>query len=122
MREREALLRKIAVGDIFHARSPNDASLICLTTSVSDNKIQARTVTSQIELEFDRRTGIAEWGPDRVPCTVDSVASLPPEIHNAFLELDRRYRTSTDPERSKLTDTERRAIRFIASYYPTNPI
>lgn len=60
MREREALLKKIAVGDIFHSRGPNDASLICLTTSVSDNKIQARTVTSQIELEFDRRTGIAE--------------------------------------------------------------
>jgi hypothetical protein len=122
MPDRETLIRNINVGDIFHAKSPNGASLICLATAINEATVHARTVTTQINLEFDRITGVAEWGADRIPCKIDSVSPLPAEIHNVFLGLDHRYRTSTDPERTKLTEAEKRALSFIYDYYRENQI
>jgi hypothetical protein len=119
--DREALIRNIGVGDFFHATCPNGASMICLTTAVNDKTIQARRITTQTDHEFDRITG-TEKSPDDILCTINSVAPLPPEIHDIFLGLDHRYRTSTDPERSKLTQAEIDAIMYIAKYYPANPI
>lgn len=121
MPDRESSLRNIKVGDFFHAKCPNGASMICLTTAVDETTLYARRITTQTDHAFDRTTGV-ERDPDGILCKVDSVAPLPPEIHNVFLGLDHRYRTSTDPERSKLTDAEKRAIMYIASYYPANPI
>src|SRR5208282_2469028 len=109
MPDRETLIRNIGVGDFFHAKCPSSAQMICLTTAVDDTTIQARRITTQEDLEFDRTTGV-EKGPDGGLCRIDSVAPLPPEIHNIFLGLDHRYRTSTDPERSKLTRAEIDAI------------
>jgi len=121
MPDREALIRNIGVGDFFHATCPNGASMICLTTAVSDMAIQARRITTQEDLEFDRTTGL-EKGPYGGPGRIDSVAPLPPEIHTVFLGLDHRYRTSTDPERNKLSQAEIDAILYIDKYYPANPI
>jgi len=95
--------------------------MICLTTAVDQVTIHARRITTQTNHEFDRTTGV-ERDPEGILCKIDSVAPLPPEIHEIFLGLDHRYRTSTDPERTKLTDAEKRAIMFIASYYPENII
>jgi hypothetical protein len=122
MPDRETLIRNIDVGDIFHAECPNGASLICLATAVNDTTIDARVVTTQVDLEFSRKTGVAESSNYRAPCTINSVAPLPPEIHDIFLDLDHRYRTSTDPERSKLSQAEIDAIMYIDKYYPENPI
>jgi hypothetical protein len=122
MPDRIALIRNIKAGDFFHAESPNGASMICLATAISDTAIHARRITSQDDLAFDRNTGIAEFGPRRVRCTINSVAPLPPEIHSVFLGLDHRYRTSTDPHRNRLTDAEKRAILFLDSHYPVHPI
>jgi hypothetical protein len=121
MPNRETHIQNIAVGDFFHATCPNDARLICLTTAVDQTTIQARRITTQEDLEFDRMTGV-EKNADRIPCTIDSVAPLPPDIHDVFLGLDHRYRTSTDPERSKLTQAEIRAMSFIYDYYRANKI
>jgi len=131
MVDRATLLAKLDVGDIFHAQSPNGASLICLVLSVGTSTIQARRVTTQEDVEFDRRTGV-KLGDDRaVPCMIDSVVALPSEIHNTFLELDRKYRNLMamdeksrfeDLERLKLTDAEKKALLFISSHYPSNPL
>jgi hypothetical protein len=121
MTDGETLIRNIKVGDFFHAKCPSGASMICLATAVGDATIQARRITTQEDLEFDRMTGM-EKGPDGGLCGIDSVAPLPLEIHNVFLGLDHRYRTSTDPERSKLTKAEIRAMSFIYDYYRENPI
>src|SRR4051812_33722470 len=102
MRDRKELLGNLAIGDIFHANSPNGASLICLVVSVTESTIHARTVTTQTQLEFDRQTGVAVWGDDQVPCTIDSTAPLPVEIHNVMLGLDRKSRLERNPERFKL--------------------
>ena len=91
MIDRELSLSNLAEGDIFHGECPNGASLICLVTSVSENIIEARTVTTQLHFQFDRKTGIAKWGDEPVICTIDSVAPLPMEIHNVMLGLDRKF-------------------------------
>jgi len=90
---RENALRQIAVGDIFHASAPNGASLICLTWKIAASVIYAKTVTTQIEFEFDRKTGIANWEGRNgsVNCVVDSVAPLPTDIHEIMPQLNRRY-------------------------------
>jgi hypothetical protein len=120
MTDRAAALNNLAVGDIFHAESPNVASLICLVMAVTKTTIQARTVTHQMHLEFDRQTGVAEWGDNRVPCVVDSVTPLPVDIHNVMLGLDRKMRLEQDPERFKLNDAEKRALIYVDSHYSSN--
>jgi hypothetical protein len=60
----------------------------------------------------------------------DSVAPLPPEIHDVFLAMDRKYqgfmamdeksRFEQDPELFKLTGVEKNAFRFIDSHYSSN--
>jgi hypothetical protein len=119
--EREKLLRQIKVGDFFHAKSPSGAKMLCLTTAIDDTTIHARRITTQMDHEFDCRTG-TEKGNSPGFGRIDSVAPLPPDIRDVFLGLDHRYRTSTDPERAILTDAEKRAIMFIASHYPANPV
>lgn len=123
--DRRTSLAAIVVGDLFHATSPNDASLICRALEVSGSAIRARTVTSQYELEFDRATGVAMpyIEGERVPCTVDSVAPVPDEVRAALLGLDAIYSDERHKDEvHKLTETERRALVFAALFYPANPI
>ncbi len=123
--DRETALSAIAGGDLFHATTPNGASLICRALEVSASAIRARTVTSQYALEFDRLTGVAvpEIEGEHVPCTVDSVASVPDEVRTALLGLDAIYSDQTRKnEAHKLTESERRALVFAALFYPANPI
>lgn len=120
--DRHAALSKVNVGDIFHATSANGASLICLTTSVTETMIEARTVTTQMCLVFDRQTGVAAWGTLPVLCRIDSTAPLPPEIHEAMLRIDYKYRFKQSPEGFKLLDAEKQALIFVASYYPSHSL
>ncbi|MGA8078705.1 MAG: hypothetical protein WBD53_14770 [Xanthobacteraceae bacterium] len=131
MADRNALIRSLANGDIFHAEAPNGASLICLVLSVNKTSIRARRINTQEELEFDRETGKAESGGERIPCQIDSVAPLPAEIHGVFLRLDGKYQALMamdeksrfeDLDRLKLTDAEKKALSFVYSYYPSNPL
>jgi hypothetical protein len=114
---REDAFRAVAVGDIFHGEGGNGASLICLATAVTKDTIHARTITSQYELEFDRGTGVCEWGTSTG--IIDSVAQLPNEIRRDLLSLDRRYRAG---DNATLSDAEKRALIFVASFYPANPV
>ncbi|MGH7153590.1 MAG: hypothetical protein ACREF3_06640 [Acetobacteraceae bacterium] len=122
MEHREAAFVNLAVGDIFHAESPNGASLLCLVTSLTDASIQARTVTTQICLQFDRRTGIAEWGNHSVPCTIDSIAPLPADIRDIVLGIDVKFRSEQKTERLRLSDAEKRALIYVDSHYSSNQL
>jgi hypothetical protein len=122
MADREAALRCLAVGDIFHAESPNGASLICLVTSITEPIIGARTVTTQRYLEFNRQTGIAELGNEPVRCTIDSTTPLPVEVHDVMLEIDRKFRLEHNPEPRKLNDAEKRALLYVDSHYSSNQL
>lgn len=120
MTDRATALGNIAVGDIFNAECPSGAGLLCLTLSVTEHAIQARTVTTQRLYEFDRRLGRRLGGKSE--CVIDSVAALPADIHNILLGLDRRYRLGKDPDRFALTADEKRALVFVASFYPANQL
>jgi hypothetical protein len=120
MADRKTFLAKLDVGDIFHAVAPNGASLICLVVSLNGAALRVRRITSQDDLVFNRQTGLTEDGD-----VIDSVAPLPTEIHNAFLELDRKYQKYSpthEPEQFKLSEAEKRALRFIDSHYASNPL
>ena len=131
MADREILIGNLGVGDIFHAEAPNGASLICIVLSVDEGIIQARRVTTQENLAFNRKTGV-KVGDDRErPCAIDSVAPLPAEIHNAILDLDKKNAAIMamdeksrfqDLERLKLADVHGKALIFIGSHYPENPL
>lgn len=131
MLDRKTFLNKLAVGDIFHAEAPNGASLICLVLFVNETAIRARRINTQETLEFDRRTGVKAGDTRASPCAIDSVAPLPAEIHDVFLQLDEKYQTLMamdeesrfkDLERLKLTDAEKKALIFIHSHYASNPL
>ncbi len=132
MTEREAALRKVAVGDMFHAclRSDGGPSYPCLTLQVREDRIFARRVTTQSVHWFDRATG-AEIDDGRI--VIDSVTPLPDDIREIMLGLDQKYheieiRHAEDPDweppegSSRLTLDQRRAILFIAKFYPDNPL
>ena len=128
MTDRETALRRLTVGDFFHGRSPNGASLVCLVTAVSEHTIHVRRITTQDDHAFDRQTGI-ELGD--VKSRIDCVTPFPPDIHDVFLELDRKYQVfkendrkgiALDPEQVKLTAAEKRALLFIDEHIAANPI
>jgi hypothetical protein len=120
MPNRTNTFQKLNVEDIFHGESANGVGLICLVTALTATTIQARTVTTQLCLDFDRQTGTATWGRESTLCIIDSMAPLPVEIHNVLLELDRRYRSNQDPERITLLDVEKHALVFAVSFYRAN--
>jgi hypothetical protein len=130
MMDREAALRSIGIGDIFHACIHPDSgpSYICLALQVREDAILARRMTTQSVHWFDRATG-AEIEDGRV--VIDSVAPLPGDIHEIMLGLDRKFqeiefRQAEDPDweppegSSRLTPEQRRAFSFIAEFYPAH--
>ena len=124
MTNREAEVRSIAVGDLFHATSPNGASLICLALKVTDATILSHTITSVYDLSFDRSTGIAErdFDVEHVACTIDSVAPLPDDFKETLIALYRAYQRKDDSDGPKLKDPEHRALVFAAQYFPAHPL
>lgn len=123
MTRREDALRKIAVGDFFRTTSPNQASLPCLALEVTTDSIRARSIASRFDLKFDRTSGIAAFSEyeRNVDCIIDSLAPLPPDVHRVMLGLDRKY-ASPSEESEKLTEDEKRALVFVARFYPQNPL
>ena len=130
MTDREAALRSIGVGDIFHAQAPGGVSYPCLTLQIRENAIFARRVTTQSVHWFDRETGI-EVDDDRI--VIDSVAPLPDDIHEIMLGVDRlfreaEHRRAEDPDWKPaedyfhLTKDQIRAFSFIAEFYPAHPL
>ncbi len=128
MTDRESALRSLRVGDMFHGRSPNGASLICLVTAVSDNTIHARRITTQDDLQTDRRTGN---GLDDVGRRIDCVEPFPPDLYDVFRELDRKgqvhadmWRNGIDPglDQYRPTPEEKRALLVIDEHISANRI
>ena len=120
--KRKTLLQRLVVGDIFHAKTRNGASLICLVTRLNKTQIEARTVTTQKTVRVDRGTGHGKLGAERVACSVDSVAPLPVAIHNEMLGIDRKFRLAQSLEALRLTNSEKNALLFIDTFYSERPI
>ncbi|HWB50186.1 MAG TPA: hypothetical protein VG651_13830 [Stellaceae bacterium] len=128
MSDRETALRNLSVGDIFHARSPNGASLVCLVTRIDEDTIHARRIHTQDDLLFNRRTGIKSSG---APSRIDCIAPFPPDIHQIFLAMDQKHRVNTELwhqgveptlEQRRLTPDQSRANRFVDAHVATHLI
>jgi hypothetical protein len=133
MTDREAALKEISVGDIFHAsiRDRTDGpSCICLALQVRDHAIFARRITTQSVHWFDRTTGV-DLDNDRI--VIDSVAPLPDDIHEIMLSIDRlfreaEYRCAEEPDWEPSEDyfhqskDQIRALLFIGKFYPAHPL
>jgi hypothetical protein len=104
-------------GDIFHADEPGGASLICLVTRVDEDLVEARTLTTNVRFIFERETGKSIWSSNGMSGNIDSIAPLPPEIHNILLGLDRKLRLERDLERVKFSEAEKSALLFVSRYY-----
>lgn len=124
MIDRKAALDCLVIGDIFHATSADGAPLVSLVTSITGTTILARTMTTQYPLKFDRQTGKGKLKGEvrAVPCTIDSIAPLPVDIHNVMLGLDRKFRLEWKEDRIKLNEDEKRALLFLDSHYESNPL
>jgi hypothetical protein len=131
MTEREAALKRIAAGDIFHASAKKTASYVCLALQIRENTIFARRITTQSVHEFDRTSGVED--ADGSPVVINSVAPLPADIHEIMLGLDRKYREAEyrhaeDPnwqlpeDKARLTKDEIRSLLFVGKFYEDNPI
>jgi hypothetical protein len=99
-----------------------------LVTSIGRGTIYARRITTQDDLRFDRQTGI-EMADSH--SRIDCIVPFPPNIHEIFLELDRKYRVfrerdrngvELDVEQCKLTPEEKRALLFIDEHISPNLI
>jgi hypothetical protein len=124
MTKREAAVGSITVGDVFHATSPNGASLICLALEVTDTAIISQILTSMYELKFDRKTGAAErdFHGEHVACTIDSVAPLPGDFKETLIAMYRAHSRKDKDDEPGLKDPEHRALVFAAQYFPAHPI
>ncbi len=120
MANREAVLRNIKVGDIFHAESPNGASMPCQALTITDKTIEAQRMFMRDEiLRFDRTTGL-ERGNRGAPSK--TVIPLPDDIRDVLLKRDRLDRTGHGPEDAKLSELEKRALIFIQHHFRNNQI
>jgi len=90
--------------------------------SIRGATIYARTMTTQYLLKFDRRSGKGELKEEvtTIPCTIDSIAPLPVDIHNVMLGIDRKFRLEWKDERIRLNDDEKRALLFLDAHYEAN--
>jgi hypothetical protein len=102
----------IEQGAIFFAESDFGAHAICLVTSADGDSVNARVITTQLDLEFDAKTGIGNGKDGDFPCKVVSRRELPKDIYETLLGIDRKYRLRNAPEGSKLLEHERKALLF----------
>ncbi len=132
IRDGKALLRNLIAGDVFHASGPGGASLVGLITAVTETT-EARTVTHQMHLQFDRETGGAEWNAAKQwpgkghadewgRSTIDSVAPLPVDAHKVMQFVDRKFRLAHLWDDVALSDAEKHAFAFVDSRDREHPI
>lgn len=130
MTDRETALQKLAVGEIFHARGSNGASLVCVVTALDDGTIHARRIHTQDDVQFDRTTGV-ELGKSHTK--IDCITPFPADIHQIFVGMDRRYQAAMEQIRNgvpwevaikaaRLTPEERRAHRVLDEHIAANPV
>ena len=113
----------LQVGDIFHACydgvGKHTGSAICLVTHVDKDTITARTVTTQWQLIFDRKTLIGQCGDGEKPFVVDSTKKLPDNVYNIMLELDWKFNPTNPIREGKLTRAQIDALLFLSTHYRT---
>jgi len=117
----KSVLSQLDIGDLFHASCPSPASYICLVKAIAEDRIVSRRITTQEDVEFELATGFTLPFSEKPRCRIDSIAPLPVVIHNVMLGLERKMRLSRG-ESGRLNEEEKDALKFVADFYPANPI
>ncbi len=113
---RADVLSTVQEGQLIHGRGDRGASMLLHVLAVTDTTICAWRLLTGGHEAFDYQTGRG----DR--CQLDSIAPLPPDIHETIFNLDRRQRSCTNVEDAKLTTAEREAFVFIHHFYLANQL
>jgi hypothetical protein len=115
--DRKALLGNLDAGDIFMRRH----------LTPLHRWLSQRQSVGQIQDFPGWSCALREWL--RRLAVINSVAPLPPEIRNVFLGIERKYGQikpedwdNPDLERFKLTEAEKKALRFVGPYYASNSL
>jgi hypothetical protein len=122
MSEKPALseaLQRLRPGDLVHGESEHGGSLICRVTAVEAGVVRARTITHQLNFDFDIHTGEGRDDEYGIKGRIDSVAPLPAEILATLLRYEETNRLGRDP---RLSEAERRAFLFVDGFYRQNPV
>lgn len=119
MTQRKQALHRICAGDLFNVDGSHGHPITCLATSITETTILARSITHQVNFEFDRETGIGKGEKYTLAGTISSAAQLPADIRETLAGLDRRYRA---PDPGPLSKAEIRALAFIDDFYPQHPL
>lgn len=117
----KSVLSRLDVGDLFHASCPSKASYICLVKAMAEDRIISRRITTQEDVDFELTTGFTLPVSEETRCRIDSIAPLPAAIHNVMLGLERKMRLR-GADNKRLSDEEKDALKFVADFYPANPI
>ena len=115
MTVQSSLLAKVRVGDVIPATGYSHHSAICLVTAVYKDGIDARTVTTQVQLLFDQIDGRSGT------CVIDTVASGPDDVYTALMDIDLKFRLGDRSEGYRLLEHERNALLFAAKFDPSYP-
>lgn len=121
---RREKLQALDHGDIVGAAFPGGNTLPFLITAADGNVLQARAVTSQFPLTFDRVTGEAQWEDDGVNRVwrIGCMQPLPLEYHQLMLSLDRRMRLGSNGTTNPLDAGDKRVLLFLGEHWKANPI
>ena len=117
----KSVLSRLSVGDIFHAACPNGASFICLVETIANDRIVSRRITTQESVDFELTTGLTLPASEEARCAIDSIAPVPVAVHNVLLGLERKMRLCRG-EKVRLNEEEKEALKFVADFYPANPV
>jgi hypothetical protein len=102
---------------------------------VTGTTILARSVATQELIEFNRVTDVAAqlWHSDKYEYVINSTATLPGDIREIMLSLDRlfrefEYKRAEDPnyepswDKPLLNDDQRRGLLFVSYFYEAHPL
>lgn len=120
---RSRKLAALDVGDIVGATLGGNI-LSFLVTRADETFVDARAISAQFQLRFDRATGEAteiEDGQTR-HWRIVSMQPLPLEYHNLMLAHDRQRRLGSNGTTNPLGDGEIRAILYLADHWAAYPI
>ncbi len=112
---------KLKPGDIFYARYPamvGEGRAICLVIETCVTTVTARTVTTQMTVDFDRKTLTGrQKGSEGGGFIVTSTKPLPDSIHALMLELDHKFDPNNPMRDPKLSRAQIDALAFAAEHY-----
>lgn len=113
------LLENVRSGDFFFVQCGGNARATCIMTSISGFAVYARSITTQMILQFDIRTGEGNSGEGDYACKVVSVVQPPANVAEVLNNIDRKYRLLNAPEGVRLLKREIEALIYVDDHYFT---